>query len=36
MPTELVFIGGAVVVVAGAVVFAFLRRQKPAEPIHLR
>ena len=36
MPTELVWIGGILVVVAGSLVFLFLRHLKPAEPLHLR
>jgi hypothetical protein len=36
MPTGLVLIGGILVVVAGVLVFMFLRRQKAAEPPHFR
>jgi len=36
MPTELVWLGGVLVVAAGVVIFALIRRQKPAEPPHLR
>jgi hypothetical protein len=36
MPTELIIIGGLLVAVAGTVVFALLRRQKAAEPVHFR
>ncbi len=36
MPTDLVLIGGVFVVVAGTLVYALIRRQKPAEPVHFR
>jgi hypothetical protein len=36
MPTELVLIGGILVVVAGGLVFVLLRRHKEAEPPHFR
>jgi hypothetical protein len=36
MPTELVFIGGILVVVAGALTFLVINRHKPAEPPHFR
>jgi LPXTG-motif cell wall-anchored protein len=36
MPTELIVIGGILVVAAGGLIFVFLRRQKAAEPLHFR
>jgi hypothetical protein len=36
MPTELVLIGGVLVVVAGVVIFALIRRQKRPEPPHFK
>jgi hypothetical protein len=36
MPTELVFLGGVLVIAAGAVTFFFINRQKPVEPPHFR
>jgi hypothetical protein len=36
MPTELVWIGGILVVAAGGLFFVFLRSQKVAEPPHFR
>jgi len=36
MPTELVWIGGILVVAAGGLIFLFLRRHKEAEPPHFR
>ena len=36
MPVELVLIGGILVVVAGAVIFILIRRQKATEPPHFR
>jgi hypothetical protein len=34
MPTELVWVGGVLVAVGGALVFALIRRVKPVEPPH--
>jgi len=36
MPTELVLIGGILVLAAGGLIFVFLRRQRAAEPPHFR
>ena len=36
MPTDLVWIGGILVVAAGGLFFVFLRRQKAVEPPHFR
>ena len=36
MPTELVWIGGILVVAAGGLIFLFLRRRTNAEPPHFR
>jgi hypothetical protein len=36
MPTELVWVGGLLVVVVGFLAFFLIRRQKPDEPPHLR
>ena len=36
MPTELVWIGGVLVVAAGGLVFLVLRRTKAVEPPHFR
>jgi hypothetical protein len=36
MPTELIWIGGILVVAAGGLFFVFLRRQKAVEPSHFR
>jgi len=36
MPIELVWLGGILVVVVGVLAFFLIRRQKPAEPPHLR
>jgi hypothetical protein len=36
MPTELLLIGGILVVAAGGLVFMFLRRHKAVEPPHFR
>jgi len=36
MPIELVWLGGIVVIVVGILMFALIRRRKPAEPPHLR
>jgi hypothetical protein len=36
MPTELVLIGGIMVVAAGGLIVFFLRRMKTAEPPHFR
>ncbi len=36
MPTDLVLIGAALVVVAGVAIFFFIRRQAPSEPPHFR
>ena len=35
MPTELVWLGGILVVAVGVVVFMFIHRHKPSEPPHL-
>jgi hypothetical protein len=36
MPIELVWFGGVMVVLVGFLTFFLIRRQKPAEPPHLR
>jgi hypothetical protein len=36
MPTELVVIGGVLVVIAGVAIFAMIRNQKPPEPPHFK
>jgi hypothetical protein len=36
MPTELVFVGGILVIAAGLLIFALIHRHQPAEPPHLR
>jgi hypothetical protein len=36
MPTELVWLGGLLVVVVGFLAFFLIRRHKPDEPPHLR
>ena len=36
MPTELVFLGGVLVVVVGVAMFFLIRRYKSEEPPHLR
>jgi hypothetical protein len=36
MPTELVWIGGVLVAVGGALAFALIRRTKPLELPHFR
>lgn len=36
MPTELILIGGILVVAAGGLFFVLLRHQKPVEPPHFR
>jgi hypothetical protein len=36
MPTELVWVGGILVVAAGVLIFVVLQRHKPAEPPHFR
>ena len=36
MPTELVFVGGILVVAAGGLIFWFINHQKPVEPPHFR
>jgi hypothetical protein len=36
MPTELVFLGGVLVVAAGAVTFFFITHHKSVEPPHFR
>jgi hypothetical protein len=36
MPIELVWFGGVMVVLVGFLAFFLIRRQKPAEPPHLR
>ena len=36
MPTELVWIGGLLVVAAGGLIFLFLRHVKTVEPPHFR
>ncbi len=35
VPTDLVLIGGVLVVVAGVLIFFLIRRQNPPEPPHL-
>ncbi len=35
MPIDLILFGGVLVVVAGALIFFFIQRQKPTEPPHL-
>lgn len=34
MPTDLVLIGGVLVVVAGGLMFVLINRRKPADPPH--
>jgi preprotein translocase subunit SecG len=36
MPTDLVWLGGILVVVAGVLIFILIQRQKPTEPPHFR
>lgn len=36
MPTELVLIGGVLVVAVGGLIFLILRGQKAADPPHIR
>jgi len=36
MPTELVLIGGVLVVAAGGLIFWLINRRKPTEPPHFR
>jgi hypothetical protein len=36
MPVESVAFGGFLVVAGGVLIFVLIRRQKPAEPPHLR
>jgi hypothetical protein len=36
MPTELVWLGGVLVMAVGGLIFVLIHRQKPAEPPHLR
>ncbi len=35
MPTELVWVGGILVIAVGVLIFVILQRQKPTEPPHL-
>jgi hypothetical protein len=36
MPTELVILGGVLVVIAGVAIFALIQRQKPRDPPHFK